>query len=152
MPFLFFLVWLVLEVWMTLHLAELFGAGTVMLWLLAAVVLGIIVIRRAGWSAVPRIQAALARNEAPAREMLDAMMQFLAGALLIVPGPLTDIAGLMLLIPAVRAPALRAADARVRRARPDLHEPIIIEGEFEDITPKPPPPGSDRRRLPGSDD
>ena len=101
--------------------------------MLGSIAAGIIVIRISGWKALQRIQAAMARNELPARDMLNGLLLMLAGLLLILPGPITDTAGLLLLLPFVRAPALRAADATVRRTRPDLHEPVTIEGEFVEI-------------------
>ncbi len=135
MPLLLFIVWIVLEVVLSAAIADAIGGGFVLLWMLGSVALGIIVIRRSGWQAIQRIQIALARNEVPARDLLNAVLLFGAGALLIVPGPISDSVGLLLLLPFMRAPALNAADSGVRRARPDLHEPIIIEGEFSDVPP-----------------
>lgn len=150
MPFLVFLLWLAVETVLTLQLSAAFGAGPVLLWLLASIALGVVVIRRAGWRAVRDIQHALARNEAPARELMEALLRFLAGVLLMLPGPLSDLFGLVLLLPVVRRPAARSADARMRAARPDLREPVIIEGEFEDITPR--DPDAEPDRLPRRDD
>lgn len=133
MPFILFILWLVFEILLSARIAEQIGGGFLLLWMLASVAGGIIVIRLSGWQALQRMQAAMARNELPARDMLNGLLLMLAGVLLILPGPITDTAGLLLLLPFVRAPALRAADATVRRARPDLHEPVTIEGEFVEL-------------------
>ena len=133
MPCIIFLLWLVFEILLSARIAEQIGSGFLLLWMLGSIAAGIIVIRISGWKALQRIQAAMARNELPARDMLNGLLLMLAGLLLILPGPITDTAGLLLLLPFVRAPALRAADATVRRTRPDLHEPVTIEGEFVEV-------------------
>ena len=42
------------------------------------------------------------RGEVPAEELMDAMIIFIAGVLLLTPGFITDCAGILLLIPATR--------------------------------------------------
>ena len=108
MPFIIFLLWLVFEILLSARIAEQIGSGFLLLWMLGSIAAGIIVIRISGWKALQRIQAAMARNELPARDMLNGLLLMLAGLLLILPGPITDTAGLLLLLPFVRAPALRA--------------------------------------------
>ncbi|MHA7835362.1 MAG: FxsA family protein [Algiphilus sp.] len=133
MPLVVFILWMVLEILLSARIADAIGGGGVLLWMLGSIALGIIIIRRTGFQVVQELQAALAREEIPARTLLNALFHFLAGVLLILPGPLSDSMALLLLIPQVRAPALRAADAGVRRARPHFHEPTIIEGEFVEV-------------------
>lgn len=133
MPFILFILWLVFEILLSARIAEQIGGGFLLLWMLSSIAGGLIVIRMSGWKALQRIQAAMSRNELPARDMLNGLLLMLAGVLLILPGPISDAAGLILLLPFVRAPALRAADAAVRRTRPDLQEPVTIEGEFVEV-------------------
>ena len=133
MPFVLFILWLVFEILLSTRIAGQIGGGFLLLWMLGSIAAGLIIIRVSGLQALQRIQAAMAREELPARDMLNGLLLILAGFLLILPGPISDTAGLLLLLPFVRAPALRAADATVRRARPDLREPVTIEGEFVEL-------------------
>jgi UPF0716 protein FxsA len=58
--------------------------------------------RRQGAGAVRRIQAAMDQGRMPADELLDGVLIFAAGLLLITPGFLTDAVGFSLLAPPVR--------------------------------------------------
>lgn len=133
MPFIVVILWLVTEILLSARIGEEIGGGFLLLWMAASVAAGVIVIRVSGGQALQRIRAAMARNELPARDLLDGLLLLLAGTLLILPGPVSDTAGLVLLLPLARRPALRAADAAVRRRRPDLREATIIDGEFVEI-------------------
>ena len=48
------------------------------------------------------IRVQMAQGKAPAAELLDALLVLIAGALLILPGLITDVVGLLLLVPPVR--------------------------------------------------
>ena len=63
---------------------------------------GAYLVRRQGALALVRMQGALARNESPDAELLDGAFIFAAGLLLFLPGFLTDLAGIALLIPSLR--------------------------------------------------
>ena len=63
---------------------------------------GAYLVRRQGAMALVRIQEALARRESPDAELLDGVFIFTAGVLLFIPGFLSDLAGLVLLIPPLR--------------------------------------------------
>jgi len=66
-------------------------------------VVGSVLARSQGWRTYRQIQSELGTGRLPAQSMLDAVMIFVAGALLLTPGVLTDIFGLSLLIPPCRA-------------------------------------------------
>ncbi len=63
---------------------------------------GAYLVRRQGVRALVKIQASLAKNESPDAELLDGLFIFAAGLLLFLPGFLSDIAGIILLIPLLR--------------------------------------------------
>jgi UPF0716 protein FxsA len=65
---------------------------------------GIALMRHQGLATLARARAAAERNEPPVEELLDGLCILFAGALLIVPGFVTDAIGLLLFIPAVRRP------------------------------------------------
>lgn len=58
--------------------------------------------RRQGLQTLRRIQAELSQGKLPTDALLDALLIFLAGALLLTPGVLTDAVGVSLLIPPCR--------------------------------------------------
>ena len=63
---------------------------------------GAYLVRRQGAMALVRIQEALSRRESPDAELLDGVFIFMAGVLLFIPGFLSDLVGLVLLIPPLR--------------------------------------------------
>lgn len=71
--------------------------------LIADSVLGSVLMRSQGRAAWRRFNVALQAGRPPAREVLDGVLVIFGGALLLTPGFLTDILGLVLLIPPTRA-------------------------------------------------
>jgi UPF0716 protein FxsA len=49
-----------------------------------------------------RVRESLDRGQLPAEEMLDALLIFIAGIILLTPGFITDIAGVVILVPNTR--------------------------------------------------
>ena len=64
--------------------------------------LGALLARYQGFQTMLRVRECLERGEMPAEELLDALLILLAGIVLLTPGFLTDLAGLMILIPKTR--------------------------------------------------
>ena len=71
--------------------------------LVADSILGSLLMRSQGRAAWRRFNATLQSGRPPAREVLDGVLVIFGGALLLTPGFLTDILGLLLLIPPTRA-------------------------------------------------
>ncbi|MEU3554089.1 FxsA family membrane protein [Streptomyces fragilis] len=122
--------WLVLEIWLLTLVADAAGGITVFALLAAGVVLGGAVVKRAGRRAFRSLDATLrgARGDGvpsdagrrdPSRSEGNGLTM-LGGILLIVPGLITDVAGLLLLVPpvqrAVRAALERTLERRLTRA------------------------------------
>jgi UPF0716 protein FxsA len=97
---------------------------------IAAALLGAILLRTEGLRTLSRVEAAIGRREMPVRPLFDGACRVASGLLLIVPGFLTDAIGLMLLLPPVRALLARAIGraigARVRRGA----GAAVVEGDF----------------------
>ena len=115
---------LLLVVFIALPIAELYviiqvGGSIGVLPTLALLVLdsllGAALLRTQGRTAWARFNRALGEGRVPAREVFDGAMVILGGALLLTPGFITDVFGLILLIPATRALVRRAAAALARR-------------------------------------
>ena len=128
-------------------------------WTLAIVILtaltGTLIIKRQGLKTLLRLQDQLDQGQLPLREVFDGFFLLLAGALLLLPGFVTDGLGFLLLTSPLRN-LLRASIGRLVAARGhfctprtknmgDFHEPFskdaernvhgpIIDGEFKDLT------------------
>jgi UPF0716 protein FxsA len=71
-------------------------------------------VRREGLSVLARAQRELDAGRVPTTSLVDGLLILAAGALLLTPGFLTDIVGVLLLLPPVRALLRRALVARYR--------------------------------------
>jgi len=78
------------------------GIGLTLLLVVVGVVVGLWLVRRQGFATAGRVQAMIARGESPAQGMLEGMALLAAGMLFVLPGFLTDIAAMLLLIPPLR--------------------------------------------------
>lgn len=74
---------------------------------------GAVLARAQGLMLLMAIRRELAEGRMPAPHLLDGVMILVAGALLVTPGLLTDTAGFLLLVPAVRAAVRRWLRARI---------------------------------------
>lgn len=77
------------------------------IWIVLALVVGLAIVgavlaRGQGLKALSRIPAEIQAGRAPADAVLDAMLIFLAGVLLILPGFLSDVMAVVLLVPVSR--------------------------------------------------
>jgi UPF0716 protein FxsA len=86
--------------------------------------------KREGLAAWRRFNLALAEARVPTVEVADGAMILLAGALLLTPGFLTDVAGILLLLPPTRALARRLAPrlAERRLRRRGGRRVVIMDG------------------------
>lgn len=92
-----------LEIYILIKIGSYIGAfNTVMIVILTGF-LGALLARYQGLQTILSVSESLGRGEIPASEMLDALLIFLAGVVLLTPGFLTDIAGFMILIPRTRS-------------------------------------------------
>lgn len=76
-------------------------------------VLGVAIVRRQGLGMVLDSQAMMARGEVPQQKIAEMMMVAVAGFLLLLPGFLTDLVGLVLLVPPVRGWIYRRLSANM---------------------------------------
>lgn len=72
--------------------------------------------KREGLAVLRRFQARLAAGQTPGRELTDGLIILVSGVLLLAPGVLTDVAGLLGLFPPTRALIRRALEGRIQRA------------------------------------
>jgi UPF0716 protein FxsA len=79
------------------------GLWPTLLGVLATAIIGSVILRYQGMAILTEIRETTARGLLPARAIVDGMMVAVAGVLLLTPGYFTDILGILLLIPPVRA-------------------------------------------------
>lgn len=147
--------WAVLEIWLLILVADAAGGLAVVILLAAGIVFGGAVIKRAGRRAFANLTETLQRM--PGQPGADGSVPtapesgrgngflMLGGLLIMIPGPLSDVAGLLLLVPPVRTAlsryAERSLDRRMRKAAPGgfsdafqqarIHRPDgkVVQGE-----------------------
>jgi UPF0716 protein FxsA len=78
-------------------------------------IVGVWLAKRAGLGVVRRLREAQAAGRVPSREVADGALVLLAGALLLLPGFISDVAGIALLLPPVRAGVRTLALRRFRQ-------------------------------------
>ncbi len=155
--FFLFVLFPIIELALLIKVGGAIGVLPTLLLLVGSALLGGLLLRVAGVATAWRARERLARGELPEKEMLEGLMVALGGALLILPGFLSDLIGLLFIIPFTRGLLLRAVgrrvEAQVQRqrafsddaaggavrpdaarpnaARPDAARPNVIEGEYE---------------------
>jgi UPF0716 protein FxsA len=97
------LCWPIAELFVAIKVAEAIGVLLTVILLIAGWPLGVWLIRAEGRGAWRRLQAASATGRPPGREVLDGALILVGGSLLMVPGFITDVLGLALLLPPTRA-------------------------------------------------
>lgn len=80
---------------------------------LASSIAGALLLRHQGFSVMTRIRAEMDAGRDPSRQLAHGAMIVLAAILLIIPGFITDMIGLLLFLPPVRDLAWRALKGRV---------------------------------------
>jgi UPF0716 protein FxsA len=97
----------VLEVFVFIEMGGAIGWLAAIVLLLASSVLGARLLRIQGRAAIERVTLAVSERRAPAGAPLDGLLRFLGGALLVIPGFVTDALGAVLLLPLTRSFARR---------------------------------------------
>jgi UPF0716 protein FxsA len=98
-----FILWPFAELTLLVRLGHATGAMTAIGVVVLTGVLGAALARREGLKVWYRIRQELAAGHMPGDQLLDAVLILVAGVLLILPGLITDVIGILLLIPPVRA-------------------------------------------------
>jgi UPF0716 protein FxsA len=104
-PLLLFALFILLpiaELYVIIQVGGAIGVVPTLAILIADSLIGTWLLRHQGRAAWARFQAALNENRMPHREVFDGAMVILGGALLLTPGFITDVFGIVLLIPPTR--------------------------------------------------
>jgi UPF0716 protein FxsA len=119
---LIFIVVPIAELALLIQVGELIGVWWTIALLIADSILGSLLMRSQGRAVWRRFNVALQAGRPPAREVLDGVLVIFGGALLLTPGFVTDIFGLLFLLPptrvAIRGLLVRRVAGRVFFAVP----------------------------------
>jgi len=147
-----FIVVPIAELYVIIQVGQEIGALPTIAILVADSLIGSLLLRSQGRLAWRRFNAAMGAGRPPAREVLDGALVIFGGAFLITPGFLTDVIGILLLLPPTRAVARRMlVGAFARRfvvgafaSRP--RRGGDVEGTAVEVDPSPLPPPPDPQR------
>lgn len=98
-----FIVVPIVELYVIIQIGSLIGVWPTIALLLADALLGSLLLRHQGRGAWRRFNEALAQRRFPGREVADGLLIVIGGTLLLTPGFVTDVVGLVFLIPPTRA-------------------------------------------------
>ncbi len=117
-----FLVAPLVELYVIVQVAGGIGVLETIALLIIVGAVGAWLVKREGIGLLRRIRAQLEAGQMPAREVVDAGLILFAGALMLAPGFLSDIFGLVLLVPPSRALVRGVVMRRFR------HRPVTVRG------------------------
>jgi UPF0716 protein FxsA len=104
------------EITVFIAIAREIGTGTTLLLALAASVAGVLILKWVGRAQIEKVRRAVAQRAPLAIDSGD-MMLVIGGILLVVPGFVTDLIGVALLLPPVRRSVARTIGRLTRRQR-----------------------------------
>ena len=109
------------ELYVIVQVAHSIGAFNTLAVLFLVSLVGAWLVKREGIGVLRKAQAKVDAGQVPGKELADGVLILLGGALLLVPGFITDAIGVLLLLPPVRA-AMRALLIRryARRAQAEI--------------------------------
>ena len=133
-----------LEIAVFIEVGEALGVGSTLGLTVLTALIGVFLMRAQGLSTLVKLRTSIDQGEMPMGAVFDGACQLIAGGLLLIPGFLTDFAGLMLFIPLVRrlllARLIASASITVVGTggfpHPDrARRPFDVDAEYEDMTP-----------------
>jgi UPF0716 protein FxsA len=147
-----------LELALLIKLGSIIGVLGTLVIIIATAILGALVVRHQGLGVLKRMRQSIQSGKPTAEPMMEGMLLMVAGGCLIAPGILTDIVGLVLLVPGIRQMAARAiikfgnpfiiVDPNAKHAGPRMRtststpeerkrarrgQPEIIDAEYERV-------------------
>ena len=94
----------VLEIYVIIKIGSLIGAGWTVFLVIATAFLGACLAKMQGAYTMMKMRANMQQGIPPTNDILDAFLIFAAGLVFLTPGFLTDIVGVLVLIPVTRQP------------------------------------------------
>lgn len=143
-----------LEIFVLVKVGSFLGAAPTILLVIITALVGSALVRSQGLQLVAQLQQRLAQGEMPGQQLIEGIMLIITGVLLVTPGFVTDLSGLLLLQPTIRATIAKTILANVNLSsatmggsfsqssggfsqthggfsKPNINDEDVIEGEFE---------------------
>lgn len=131
-------LYLVVEVAAIWAVASLVGALWTIALLLAGAFIGSWLARREGGKAMRALMTAARAGQSGHQEVTDGMLVALGGLLIFLPGFVTDVVGLLVMVPPTRTILRKAWLRRLERSvRVRSHRVVVVDGEVADDAPTP---------------
>lgn len=142
--FLAFLIVPLIEIVLFIQVGGIIGVWWTLLIVLLTAIAGAVLVRSQGTMVLRQLQSSLSEIRDPTEPLAHGAMILFSGALLLTPGFFTDTIGFALLVPGVRSWIVRQVRSRMTVATATVQSgsnpppsDSVIEGEFEEIDPKP---------------
>lgn len=142
-----FLLFPLLELAVMIKIGSSIGVGWTLILLVLSTLIGIGMLRVAGFTTLWRARIRIAMGEVPEKEIMQGLTMAVSGSLFVLPGLISDVLALLLLLPITRKLLIGSVMARINvrgggqtyQHRPgDFHQnhqrpeaPRVIEGEYE---------------------
>ncbi|MGY5451872.1 FxsA family protein [Agarivorans sp. MS3-6] len=91
------------EIYVLIQVGSQMGALSAIALTILTALVGASLVRSQGLQTAFQARTAMERGETPAQQMIEGLMLIVAGAMLVMPGFITDFFGLMILLPPLRA-------------------------------------------------
>lgn len=147
--FALFLAWPLVEIALYVTLGAWLGLALTLIIVVGTAALGVVLIRWQGSHALIRLRSDLLAARNPVGQVAGSVLIVLAAVMLILPGFMTDVLGLILLIPQVRRAIIAALAERARmhamdravgamlHSKPHAPKGEVIDGEATEVPAEP---------------
>ncbi|NIZ60641.1 exclusion protein FxsA [Sedimentitalea sp. CY04] len=148
-----FLLVPIVEIALFIQVGGIIGLWPTLAIVVLTAVLGTWLVKSQGRMALGKLQSSFQQLDDPTEPLAHGAMILVAGALLLTPGFFTDAVGFSLLMPPVRMAVFRFLSARITMAQFQMgtgttrsrtnygRQDDIIDGDYEDVTPRKPNQG-----------
>jgi UPF0716 protein FxsA len=142
-----FLLFPLLELAVMIKIGSSIGVGWTLILLILSTLTGIGMLRIAGFTTLWRARMRIAMGEVPEKEIMQGLTMAVSGSLFVLPGFISDVLALLVLLPVTRKMLIGSVMARINvrsgghtyQHKPgDFHQdrqrsegPRVIEGEYE---------------------
>ena len=120
-----------IEIYLFIQIGGQIGAFNTILIILLTAVIGIYFVRLQGLTTLKSGVTQLYRNQIPIYEMMSGAALAVAALLLIIPGFVTDVLGLLLIFPISRKLIFNSLSKKIKHQNSRKNN--FIDGDFEDI-------------------
>ena len=104
-----------IEIWVLMHLMDFMPLSTIFLQCVVTIAAGLWFMQGENFTLWTLVESELRNRRVPTEEIFEDLLLWFGGALLIVPGLLTDGLGLVIFIPVVREESIRWLRKRVQK-------------------------------------